>query len=258
MEAAIETLTSREKETLRLLLAGHDAKSIAREFNLSVHTINDRLREARRKLQASSSREAARILAQQEAAPNFVAPQEIGIAEKLDGVQLNGQPGGPERKPFVVAWLGGGLLVLILVFAALAFSINGSDTASSKLAAQSQTLTNVGQAQPASAASAREWLALIDARNWNDSWREAGSMFRSQISQQGWASTIAPVRNPLGAPTSRSIGKVTKTASLPGAPSGEYELLEFQTNFANRRGAVETVVLTKEGTEWRVVGYFIR
>ncbi|MBK8632010.1 MAG: DUF4019 domain-containing protein [Sphingomonadales bacterium] len=34
--------------------------------------------------------------------------------------------------------------------------------------------------------------------------------------------------------------------------------MEFQTNFANRRGAVETVVLAKEGTEWRVVGYFIR
>ena len=126
MEPDTKALTEREKETLRLLLAGHDAKSIAREFNLSVHTINDRLREARRKLQASSSREAARILAQQEAAPNLVAPQEIGIAEKLERVQLNGQPGGPERNSFVIAWLGGGLLVLILVFAALAFSVNGS------------------------------------------------------------------------------------------------------------------------------------
>ena len=243
---------------MRLLLAGHDAKSIAREFTLSVHTINDRLREARRKLRASSSREAARILAQQETAPNFIAPQEIGMADKLDGVQLNGRPGRSERNHFVIAWLGGGLLVLILVFAALTLSLNGGDTASSKLAAQTQTLTNVGQTQSASAASAREWLALIDARNWNDSWREAGSMFRSQISQQRWASTIAPVRNPLGAPTFRSIGKITKATSLPGAPSGEYELLEFQTNFANRRGAVETVVLAKEGTEWRVVGYFIR
>ncbi len=120
------------------------------------------------------------------------------------------------------------MLVLILAFAALTLSFNEGGTASSKLAAQTQTLANVGQTQPASAASAREWLALIDARNWNGSWREAGSMFRSQISQQGWVSTIAPVRNPLGTPTSRSIGKVTKATSLPGAPSGEYELLEFQ------------------------------
>lgn len=129
--------------------------------------------------------------------------------------------------------------MLIVVFAALSLSLNMGDTASSKLAAQTQTSTNVGLSQPASAASAREWLALIDARNWNDSWHQAGSMFRSQISQQGWAATIAPVRNPLGAPTSRSIGKVTKTTSLPGAPSGEYELLEFQTNFL-RTAAVQS------------------
>ena len=43
-------LSEREKEALRLLLVGHDAKSIATMLGLSVHTINDRLRDARRKL----------------------------------------------------------------------------------------------------------------------------------------------------------------------------------------------------------------
>ena len=45
-------LTEKEKEALRLLLAGHDAKSSARELDISVHTLNDRLRSARRKLGA--------------------------------------------------------------------------------------------------------------------------------------------------------------------------------------------------------------
>lgn len=49
-------LSAREKEALRLLLVGHDAKSIANTLGLSVHTINDRLRDARRKLGVSSSR----------------------------------------------------------------------------------------------------------------------------------------------------------------------------------------------------------
>ena len=49
-DASIETLTDREREVLRLLLAGHTAKSAASELDLSVHTINDYLREARRKL----------------------------------------------------------------------------------------------------------------------------------------------------------------------------------------------------------------
>lgn len=55
-------LTDKEKQTLRLLLSGHDAKSMARHLGLSVHTVNERLRDSRRKLSASSSREAARLL----------------------------------------------------------------------------------------------------------------------------------------------------------------------------------------------------
>ena len=46
-------LSEREKEALRLLLVGHDAKSIAGTLGLSVHTVNDRLRDARRKLGVS-------------------------------------------------------------------------------------------------------------------------------------------------------------------------------------------------------------
>ncbi len=59
-------LSDKEKQVLRLLLRGHDAKSSARELELSVHTVNERLRDARRKLGVSSSREAARMLHESE------------------------------------------------------------------------------------------------------------------------------------------------------------------------------------------------
>ena len=63
VEEAVLALTEKEKQTLRLMVRGHDAKSIARSLGLSVHTINERLRDARRKLAVSSSREAARMRA---------------------------------------------------------------------------------------------------------------------------------------------------------------------------------------------------
>src|SRR6056297_2490112 len=75
MSVAIGTLTDKEKEALRLLVAGHDAKSSANLLGLSVHTINDRLRNARRKLDVSSSREAARILRDAEGDTPQSAPQ---------------------------------------------------------------------------------------------------------------------------------------------------------------------------------------
>ncbi len=54
-------LTAKEVEVLALVAQGHDAKSAARELEVSTHTIYERLRRAREKLGASNSREAARM-----------------------------------------------------------------------------------------------------------------------------------------------------------------------------------------------------
>src|SRR3954466_10833925 len=86
-------LTDKEKETLRLIVRGHDAKSMARHLGLSVHTINERLRDARRKLSVSSSREAARLLLEREdTAPGNAADKKIGEA-------LLGDPVGHQTSP---------------------------------------------------------------------------------------------------------------------------------------------------------------
>ena len=50
MSANHQAPTEKEKQTLRLIVRGHDAKSLARHLGLSVHTVNERLRDARRKL----------------------------------------------------------------------------------------------------------------------------------------------------------------------------------------------------------------
>jgi hypothetical protein len=49
-----------------------------------------------------------------------------------------------------------------------------------------------------------------------------------------------------------------QTKSLPGAPDGDYDIVRFNTEFANKHGAVETVVLTREAGGWKVDGYFIK
>jgi DNA-binding CsgD family transcriptional regulator len=58
----IGKLTEREREVLWLLARGHDIKSAAFELSISASAVSDRLRQARRKLGVSSSREAARVL----------------------------------------------------------------------------------------------------------------------------------------------------------------------------------------------------
>jgi DNA-binding CsgD family transcriptional regulator len=255
MVAATETLTEREKETLRLLLRGHDAKSIARNLNLSVHTVNERLRDARQKLGVSSSREAARVLARFENAdPNFLGDIDFGVVAPRFGGQEDEHKGHRNRASRLLPWFGGGMLMLSLIVAAVVMISSGEQTKSVVIASAKQPKIQV----PASARPAQEWLRLVDDKNWAESWSKTGNMFRSQVSQESWTSKVMPVRQPLGTVSSRSFNSVVRTTSLPGAPIGNYEVLEFLVDFANKRGAIETVVLVNEGAAWKVVGYFIR
>ncbi len=61
----LDRLTTGEREVLILLARGHTAKTIATSLGLSVAAVNERLRGARRRTGAGSSRELARRLAQQ-------------------------------------------------------------------------------------------------------------------------------------------------------------------------------------------------
>lgn len=63
--AALANLTDKELEALRLLAAGHTAKTIAAQLGRSEASVNERLRDARRKTGIGSSRELARIVAAQ-------------------------------------------------------------------------------------------------------------------------------------------------------------------------------------------------
>ena len=94
--------------------------------------------------------------------------------------------------------------------------------------------------------SAMAWAALLDRRRWDDSRDAAGTLFRSQLSKPGWATTIAPVRQPLGSVSSRTVQSVTPAASLPGAPPGDYAIAAFATGFVARANAIETVVMARE------------
>lgn len=130
MHHGVQALSEREAEVLRLLLAGHDAKSVARSLDLSVHTVNDRLRDARRKLGVSSSREAARLLAEVERprpfapyqlAPNLFGSKKIGVAPAFPAAQS--QQTEPHRAASLsIAWLAGGMLVMSLMVAAFGLS----------------------------------------------------------------------------------------------------------------------------------------
>ncbi|MEZ4485226.1 MAG: DUF4019 domain-containing protein [Syntrophotaleaceae bacterium] len=108
-------------------------------------------------------------------------------------------------------------------------------------------------------AAAQQWLELVDANHYGKSWKQAAAQFQAEISKTEWRDAMVAVRKPLGRLTSRQVLSADYRTSLPGAPDGEYVVIQFQASFDNKQSAVETVTprLEKDGT-WRVAGYFIR
>jgi DNA-binding CsgD family transcriptional regulator len=259
MHEPSHTLSEREKETLRLLLKGHDAKSIAVALGLSVHTVNERLREARRKLGVGSSRAAARQLAQMEAqTPNFLGDMELGVAA---ATARGGEPEASTRRRRVghwTAWLSGGLAIMLAIVAAAAIAMALHGDGKVTPPAPAALSASSSASDQASTASAEAWARLLDGQRWAESWTSSGSVFRSKLTQADWVATIQPLRQKLGSVSSRSLKSVSSASSLPGVPDGEYKIVQFATVFANKSDAVETVVLTHEPAGWKVNGYFIR
>src|SRR5271165_1099595 len=107
--------------------------------------------------------------------------------------------------------------------------------------------------------SAESWLALVDTGKYADSWQEAASMFKAAVAKDQWQSMVKSVRDPLGKVMSRKLKSATYTKTLPGAPDGEYVVIQYDTSFEHKASAVETItpMLDKDG-KWRVSGYFIK
>ena len=106
--------------------------------------------------------------------------------------------------------------------------------------------------------AALKWLVLVDAMQYEASWKEASSLFKAQVSTADWAKAVAAARSPLGDLIARDLISATYATSLPGAPDGEYVVLQFQTGFENKAQAVETVTPMLDEGHWRVSGYYIR
>jgi DNA-binding CsgD family transcriptional regulator len=259
MTDGLRALTEKEKQTLRLIVCGHDAKSIARTLDLSVHTINERLRDARRKMAVSSSREAARMLLEAECgpAPLVSGPQSFGDNAIGDDVrdanadQVRAPTPGAEPKRSLI--LTGVLMTLalgLLALTTLPFTTTAPTTvapAPTQVAFQDATTEPVN---PEVVNAARAFLAMIEQKRWEDSYAATGTAFRKLNTLQVWTQVSQEVHARYGATVSRTL---LSQQNLPAPPAG-YEVVKFRTVYANKAQAVETVTLDREDGKWVVVG----
>lgn len=120
-------------------------------------------------------------------------------------------------------------------------------------------LTAAETPEDAAQEAATTWLALVDAGKYAESWQGAAEAFKQAVSQAQWQGALEKVRAPLGKVASRKLKSAKFTRELPGAPAGEYVVIQYDTDFEKKSGATETVtpMKDKDGV-WRVSGYYIK
>ncbi len=121
---------------------------------------------------------------------------------------------------------------------------------------QSQSNSEV---ENAAIEAAKSWLALVDSSKYEDSWKESATFFQGVVSKDNWVKSMQSVRAPLGNLISREVKSKEYHSTLPGAPDGEYVVIQFNTSFENKKSAIETVTpMLDKDNEWRVSGYYIK
>jgi hypothetical protein len=106
--------------------------------------------------------------------------------------------------------------------------------------------------------AAAGWLALIDEGNYQESWSQAAGAVQDAVTLADWRESLQKIREPLNPLGDRTLLDSRTMTDPPGAPAGEYVFLHFRTPASEDRTVTETVVMLKEGDDWKGVGYFIQ
>ena len=106
---------------------------------------------------------------------------------------------------------------------------------------------------------AETWLKLVDLGQYKESWSDAATFFKERVKEEDWIKMVELARNPFGTVEDRKLMKATYATSLPGAPDGEYVVIQFQTSFSKKKSSIETITPMKDTDgRWHVSGYYIK
>jgi hypothetical protein len=97
---------------------------------------------------------------------------------------------------------------------------------------------------------ARQWLVLVDDKNYAQSWSEAAKAFQTRQKTDAWAKDAGDKRTPLGAVASRGLKSIDLSRN-------NIAVVRYDTVFARKAATVETVTLAFENGGWAVTDYSV-
>jgi DNA-binding CsgD family transcriptional regulator len=273
-EDAIEALSEKEREALRLLLAGHDAKSSARKLGVSHHAIHDRLRRAREKLGTTGSRQAALLLSESEkATPHSIVHEPFGGEANAASPE---DPSSANMKRPASSWSqrrSKGLIIMsvsiLIVAAAIAMNSHGvapwknAEAADARTPGSEAVITSppqttntvqpvekIAPAQARSVTAAREFMALLDAGEAAASYEAAAPTFRDAHGFDLWRLGVA-IRASDGGAQRRTLVAVERDGNPSNPVHEALEILTFDTIMLNGERKAERLVMALIDGRWQ-------
>ncbi len=274
-DEGIDALSEKEREALRLLLAGHDAKSSAQELGVSHHAIHDRLRRARQKLGTTGSRQAALLLSEAEKGPPKSFVHELAGGEVT--AHSPEDPSSADLKRPVPFWSqrrSKGLIIMslsiLIAAAAIALNTHGESLRKNAEAIEDPTLgskavitkptptANLGHpaekipaGRAKSEAAARKFMDLIDAGEADASYEAAAPTFRKVQGFDLWELGVA-LRGSEGGAQRRTLVEVERDGNPSNPVHEALEILIFDTIMLNGERKTERLVMALIDGTWQV------
>jgi hypothetical protein len=135
-------------------------------------------------------------------------------------------------------------------FAVIAFLLFAAAAPAAAQSAPARRVPVTTAGTPAPSDRARQWLVLVDDKNFAQSWKDAGKTFQSRQTADAWAGDANTKRVPLGAVASRDLKSIDLSRN-------NVAVVRYDTSFARKTGAVETVTLAFENGGWAVTDYSV-
>ena len=106
-------------------------------------------------------------------------------------------------------------------------------------------------------AAARRYLAMIDGGDFQGTWDHSGPAIRAQSGEFAWKNMLKLTAKTLGGASERELeGFGFSTRIDTSVPVGEYVLVQFK-NTSGSVTTAEKVVMQKDQSEWKIIGYFV-
>ncbi len=102
------------------------------------------------------------------------------------------------------------------------------------------------------------WLALMDAGQYEEGWRQSHPLFQEKLDRDEWLQQMQKERGSLGEVKAREVYDSGYFGNIPNHPGLEMTVIQFQSSFENKPQAVETLSPVRlNGGPWKVGGYVI-